>query len=229
MRRWRLQKAIEFFDKAIEVDSNCAMAHAWRACSLSNYVGWSPGEYGDNWIDQCADSVIRSLEIDPNDHEAHRIMGAISLQSGDFELARHHQERAMQLFPSDAYIMSKNAALLVYLGEPEKALETVQHAMRINPFCPDDLFVDEGMCYFWLEKYNNAANCFRKIKTPSRESLFYFAATLFKLGDEKNATETLQQAVKLTDLSLEDFLLTQHYQNPELQHQRKEILQAIPV
>ena len=55
------KKAIEFFDKAIEVDFNCARDHAWWACSLSNYVGWSPDEYGDNWIDQCADSVIRSL------------------------------------------------------------------------------------------------------------------------------------------------------------------------
>ena len=223
------KKAVEFFDKAIEVDPECARAHAWRACSLSNYVGWAPEEYGENWIDQCADSVIRSLEIDQNDHEAHRIMGAISLQRSDFELARHHQERAMELCPSDAYIMGKNAALLVYLGEPEKALEIVQHAMRINPFCPDDLFVDEGMCYFWLEKYSNAANCFRKIKTPSRESLFYFAATLFKLEEEKKSAETLKQAFKMTDMSVEDFLLTQHYQNPELKQQLQEILQSIPI
>jgi len=230
MLRLRMQKkAVEFFDKAIEVDPECARAHAWRACSLSNYVVWAPEEYGENWIDQCADSVIRSLEIDQNDHEAHRIMGAISLQRSDFELARHHQERAMELCPSDAYIMGKNAALLVYLGEPEKALEIVQHAMRINPFCPDDLFVDEGMCYFWLEKYSNAANCFRKIKTPSRESLFYFAATLFKLEEEKKSAETLKQAFKMTDMSVEDFLLTQHYQNPELKQQLQEILQSIPI
>ena len=141
------KKAVEFFDKAIEVDPNCARAHAWRACSLANYDDWDPDEYGGNLIDLCSDSVIRSLEIDPNDHEAHRIMGAISLVKGDFELALHHQERAMQLCPSDAYIMGKNAALLVYLGKPEKALEIVKHAMRINPFCPDELFVDEGMCY----------------------------------------------------------------------------------
>ena len=223
------KKAVEFFDQAIEVDPNCARAHAWRACSLSNYVGWRPDEYGEDWIDQCADSVIRSLEIDQNDHEAHRIMGAISLVRGDFELARHHQERAMELCPSDAYIMGKNAALLVYLGEPEKALEIVQHAMRINPFCPDDLFVDEGMCYFWLEKYSNAANCFRKIKTPSRESLFYFAATLFKLEEEKKSAETLKQAFKMTDMSVEDFLLTQHYQNPELKQELREILESIPI
>ncbi len=223
------KKAVEFFDQAIEVDPNCARAHAWRACSLSNYVGWRPDEYGEDWIDQCADSVIRSLEIDQNDHEAHRIMGAISLVRGDFELARHHQERAMELCPSDAYIMGKNAALLVYLGEPEKALEIVQHAMRINPFCPDDLFVDEGMCYFWLGKYSEAVNCFRKMKTPDRESVFYLTASLSKLGEGIKSAETLKQAFKMTDLSVEDFLLTQHYQNPELKQELREILQSIPI
>ena len=223
------KKAVEFFDQAIEVDPNCARAHAWRACSLSNYVGWRPDEYGEDWLDQCADSVIRSLEIDKNDHEAHRIMGAISLVRGDFELARHHQERAMELCPSDAYIMGKNAALLVYLGEPEKALEIVQHAMRINPFCPDDLFVDEGMCYFWLGKYSEAVNCFRKMKTPDRESVFYLTASLSKLGEGIKSAETLKQAFKMTDLSVEDFLLTQHYQNPELNQELREILQSIPI
>ena len=223
------KKAVEFFDQAIEVDPNCARAHAWRACSLSNYVGWRPDEYGEDWIDQCADSVIRSLEIDQNDHEAHRIMGAISLVRGDFELARHHQERAMELCPSDAYIMGKNAALLVYLGEPEKALEIVQHAMRINPFCPDDLFVDEGMCYFWLGKYSEAVNCFRKMKTPDRESIFYLTASLSKLGEEIKSAETLKQAFKMTDLSVEDFLLTQHYQNPELKQELRKILESIPI
>ena len=223
------KKAVEFFDQAIEVDPNCARAHAWRACSLSNYVGWRPDEYGEDWIDQCADSVIRSLEIDQNDHEAHRIMGAISLVRGDFELARHHQERAMELCPSDAYIMGKNAALLVYLGEPEKALEIVKHAMRINPFCPDDLFVDEGMCYFWLGKYSEAVNCFRKMKTPDRESIFYLTASLSKLGEGIKSAETLKQAFKMTDLSVEDFLLTQHYQNPELKQELREILESIPI
>jgi len=223
------KKAVEFFDQAIEVDPNCARAHAWRACSLSNYVGWRPDEYGEDWIDQCADSVIRSLEIDQNDHEAHRIMGAISLVRGDFELARHHQERAMELCPSDAYIMGKNAALLVFLGEPEKALEIVQHAMRINPFCPDDLFVDEGMCYFWLGKYSEAVNCFRKMKTPDRESIFYLTASLSKLGEGIKSAETLKQAFKMTDLSVEDFLLTQHYQNPELKQVLREILESIPI
>lgn len=70
---------------------------------------------------------------------------------------------------------------------------------------------------------------FRKIKTPSRESLFYFAATLAKLGEKQKSAETLTQALKMTDLRVKDFLVTQHYQNPELKQELREILESIPI
>ena len=73
-------------------------------------------------LEECTESVKKALEIDPNDHEAHRIMGSISLNLGNFDTAQYHHERAKELCPSDAYIMGKNAALLVYLGEPGKPL-----------------------------------------------------------------------------------------------------------
>ena len=223
------RKAIELFEKAIEVDPNYARAYAWRACSLANYSAWCPDKLGDNVIEQCTASVTRALEIDSNDHEAHRIMGAISLRKGNFELAQHHSERAMELCPSDAYIIGKNAALLVYLGEPEKALETVRRAMRINPFCPDDLFADEGMCHFWLQNYSEAAKCFRKMKNQTWENLFYLAASFSKLGEEENSVETLNKVINTTGLSVEDFVQTQNYKNSDQTRELQEILESIQV
>ena len=156
-------------------------------------------------------------------------MGAISLRKGNFELAQHHSERAMELCPSDAYIMGKNAALLVYLGEPEKALETVRRAMRINPFCPDDLFADEGMCHFWLQNYSEAAKCFRKMKNQTWENLFYLAASFSKLGEEENSVETLNKVIKTTGQSVEDFIQTQNYKNSDQTRELQEILESIQV
>jgi len=179
-------------------------------------------------LDKCTASVTKALEIDPNDHEAHRIMGAISMEKGNFELARHHHERAKQLCPSDAYIMGKNAALLVYLGDPEKALETVHWAMRINPFCPDDLYIDEGMCHYWLKDYKEAINCFKKIKTQNRDSLFYLAASLAKADRENESTEALHLAIQTTDMNVENFVNTQRYQNPDYNRELLEVLESIP-
>jgi len=222
------KKAVQLFDQAIEIDPNYARAHAWRACSMANYRSWCPEEFGNSLLDECTASVKKALEIDPNDHEAHRIMGAISLNIGNFDLAKYHHERAKELCPSDAYILGKNAALLVYLGEPEKALETVRKAMRINPFCPDDLFIDEGMCHFWLQNYIEAAKCFKKIKTPCKESLFYLAASLAKLGEQKQSTEILKESIKTSNMSVKEFVKTQGYKENEMKKELQQILDSIP-
>ena len=93
--------------------------------------------------------------------------------------------------------MEKYAAVLVYLGESEKALETVQKALRINPFCPDDLFEDEGRCHFWLGDYERAVESFRKIKTPNMTSPFYLSMALHKTRDQKNLLKRFRKPLYL--------------------------------
>ena len=148
---------------------------------MANTAGWYPDDFDDNWFDDCTASVTRALEIDSNDPEAHRIMGAIKLVTGDFDLARYHHERAVELCPSDAYIRSRYASLLIYLGEPQQALDEIHRAMRVDPFCPDVLFEDEGMGYYWLQDYTNSIERLRKVKLPTRIILFYLAAALVSL------------------------------------------------
>ncbi len=223
------EKALEYFEKAIEINPNYARAHAWRACSLANNVGWKPDEYPENWIDDCTASAKKALEIDPDDAEGHRIMGAIYLGSEDFELAQHHLERALELCPSDSYMMVKNASLQIFLGDPEKALVVLKRAMRANPFCSDDLFEDEGMCHFWLSDFEAAVQSFRKIKTPTVNSLFYFAAALQKKGDPEKSIETLKKAVKVSDKSVEQFVESEHYKDQKLKQELQEILESISV
>ena len=84
------RKAHELFNKAIEIDPNYARAHAWRACSMANTAGWYPDDFDDNWFADCTAGVTRALAIDFTDPDAHRIMGAIKLVTGDFDLARYH-------------------------------------------------------------------------------------------------------------------------------------------
>ena len=100
--------------------------------------------------------------------------------------------------------------------------------MRINPFCPDDLFEDEGMCHFWLGDYERAVESFRKIKTPNMASPFYLAMALHKTGDLKKSAELLQKAFNISGKSIDEFLEKQHYQDPERKKLLREILESIP-
>ena len=221
------RKANELFNKAIEIDPNYARAHAWSACSLANKAGWYPQDMEDTWFDDCIASVTRALEIDSNDPEAHRIMGAIKLSGGDFELATYHHERAVELCPSDAYIRSRYASLLIYLGQPEQALDEIHRAMRIDPFCPDVLFEDEGMSYYWLGQFTEAIDSLRKVKVPTRNSLFYHACALAKSEQTEKATETLKQAITTHDMTVERFVASQEYKDQEKREELLETLQTI--
>ena len=227
LTRSEASKALELFEKAIETDPTYARAYAWRACSLSNAAGWDPESYPENWFDICHASATRALELDPDDHEANRIMGAISLFLRDFDLARHHHDRAEELCPSDSYILGKNAEMRLYLGNAEEGLEKVTWAMRINPFCPDDLLEKDGKCRYWLEDFEGALASFKKMRTESRDGLFYSAATFKKLGREEEALDMLRRGIRLADVSIEAFVESQPFQDQARNRELQEVLESI--
>ncbi|MAT00381.1 MAG: adenylate/guanylate cyclase domain-containing protein [Rhodobacteraceae bacterium] len=209
------EKAYSLFKQATELDPNYARAHAWRACSLANYQSWDKEAAGSNWMEECSESVSRALEIDPEEAEAHRIMGSIKMISGDFQSGRYHHEKAKDLCPSDAYIAAKYATALIYMGEPEQALEEIKRAMRLDPFCPDVLFEDEGIVNFCMNDFENAIKSFSKLKSATKNSLFYSAASYSKLNDKEKATELLAQALNLSGETVDQYLKGQQYEKPE--------------
>ncbi len=223
------EKVAELFSKAVEADPGYARAYAWQACSMANVVQWVPDRYGENWLETCLNSVTRALEIDSDDAEVHRILGAIRLVKSEFDAALHHHERARELCPSDTYIMAKYATMLIYFGEPEKALEEITKAKRIDPFCPDILFEDEGICYYWLDSFHEAVASFGNLKVPTRNSLFYLAATYVKIENVEQAKVTLAEAVSMSKLTIEDFINTQNYKKKDQSSSLLGILKSIAV
>ena len=209
------------------MDPGYARAYAWRACSMANVAEWYRDRFEDDWIVDCTASVAKALEIDPNDPEAHRIMGSIKLHKGDFDLAEYHHQKALELCPSDAYIRARYATLLIYLGQAEEALEQIHIAMRVDPFCPDLLFEDEGISYYCLEKFDQAVSSLKKLKVPTKNSLFYLAAAFFSLGQLEKAGETLSQATMTTGFDINRFIESQVYREESQKKHLEETLRSI--
>ena len=130
-------------------------------------------------------------------------MGAIKLQfEGDMDTAIFHHQKAIEICPSDTFHIARYALLLVYLGEPENGLEEIKKAMRIDPFCSDLMFEVHGTCLFWLGNYNDAINSYKKMKIDTRDSLFYTAASLKKLGQQEQASDILKQAINTLNMPI---------------------------
>tara|TARA_B100001013_G_C24290991_1_gene316805 strand:- start:127 stop:474 length:348 start_codon:yes stop_codon:yes gene_type:complete len=114
------------------------------------------------------------------------------------------------------------------LGKPEKALEEIVNAKRIDPFCPDILFEDEGICYYWLDRLLEAAETFNKLQIPTRNSLFYLAATYNQIGDADKASTVLKEASSMSNLGVEEFVQLQKYKDANQSQKLLDTLSMIP-
>ena len=208
------QKAVELFEKAIEVEPSYARAHAWRACTLSNLADWE--ESPDPKIFENAfESAKLALELDSNEPEVHRIMGALKLWfERDHEMARYHFEKARELCPSDVFIISRYAIMLIYFAEFDKALEELERAKRLDPFSHDLLFGPEAICHYWLDNPEEALKTFKKVKVK-KNYLFYIALAYKKSGDSDKASENLKEAYALTGMNNDSFIGSQPFKDQE--------------
>jgi len=219
------ENAVKLFEQAIEVEPSYARAHAWRACSLGNLADWEENPDPDMFA-SAIESANLALELDPNEPEVHRIMGSIKLWfERDHELGKYHFEKARELCPSDVYIISRYATMLIYFGEFDKALSELVRAMRLDPFSHDLLFGPEGLCHYWLGNYNQAVDSFRKVKVL-KNHLFYLALTYLKKGDRDTAQEKLKEAQAVTGLDIASFVNSEPYVSKETIETLKNELQG---
>ena len=207
------REAVKWFTKAIEADPTYAAAYAWRTCSAS----WlSEFDFESGVRD-----VNRALELDPHDPEANRIMAAVDLLQGNFDGARLHSQRAMELNPSDAYIKARSAGILTYLGEPERALTLLDEADALDPFLPVVCLDERGVTLYALDRFQDALNAFSALAFQTTRSRLYRAAALIALTRKDDARKVIREAMAGgIALSVGGFMHEESYRHSE----RRQIL-----
>src|SRR5262249_8489313 len=125
--------AEKFFARAAELDFSYVHAHAQRAIALTVLY----------WLDLEPDRLRRAeacaqvvLSLDDHDSTSHEAMGYVALHQRKFDLAGIHLDRAVSLNPNDVAIAGDRAHWLIRSGRPEEALQSLEAAMRRDPFSP---------------------------------------------------------------------------------------------
>jgi adenylate cyclase len=220
--------AQRLIDQAIALDPDYAHAHAWKACIV-----------GQAWVySWCADrdaawqTVNDELEIalaqDDNDADVHRILAAVHLSRGDHDGAEYHQQRGLALNPNYDLIVVQQGELYTWLGLPEKGVEWIRKAMRLNPHHPERFWNHLGRAYFVARNYGEAANAFRRIGQPDKFHHAFLAACAAMQGEETTAA-THAQSVLAGDpqFTVAAYLDTLHYHlDSDLAHHREALLKA---
>ena len=142
-------------------------------------------------------------------------------------MAKYHFEKARELCPSDVFIISRYAIMLIYFGEFEKALSELERAKRLDPFSHDLLFGPEAICQYWLDNPEEALQTFKKVKVK-KNYLFYIALSHKKKGDAGQASENLKEAYALTGMDNDAFIGSQPFKDKETISVLKDELAGIP-
>jgi adenylate cyclase len=201
------KQAVAWFERAIEADPTYALPYAWWACSATLLPDFD--------VDKGLRYTKKSLELDPNNAEAHRIMASYQMWLGNYDAAEHHVCRAMALNPSNAYIRARSAAFYTFNHQPERALELIAEAEALDPFLPVWCLEEKGVALFNLGRYNEALSAFDRLSFQTFRSCGYAAACAMALGDQERAQNALAEAVAIfPDLTVSKILSREYYRDP---------------
>lgn len=184
-----VHEAMAWFERSMAADPGFGRPFAMHVCSWSNLPSFD--------LNRAEQQVAHALALDPSDPEAHRIMGAIKMKSGDFVSARYHHIRAHELAPNDAYILGRSAAFYVYAGEAERALEMLDRAETLDPFLPVWITEERVAALYALSRFEDMMRVALTLPFQTRRKSLYQVAASMACGDAGKAEFLVRQALSL--------------------------------
>jgi TolB-like protein/Flp pilus assembly protein TadD len=126
------RKAVGYFDQAIELDPNYALAYAERSEAWS-FIGDLTGQRATAWPKSKADAE-KAVAIAPELAEAHAALGWIRFFV-DWKFAEGLRElkRAKELSPPNPTANDLLARAIVYLGRIDEAERQARYAVELDP------------------------------------------------------------------------------------------------
>ncbi len=156
-----LEKSVEYFDQAIEKDSNYALAYAGLADAWFSR-GWYGYVVPKEAYERARSAATRALEIDERLAEGHAILAAIkTTYEWDWQGAEREFKLAIQLNPNYATAHQRYSLFLPTQGRLDEAISEAKKAREIDPL---SLPINEnvGDILYLARRYDLATEQLRK-------------------------------------------------------------------
>jgi TolB-like protein/Flp pilus assembly protein TadD len=147
------REARRILAEAVAKDPGYAPAHAALGWAHFEHAinGWT--EFPDRANGEAEREAHAALAIDPDLASASRLLGAVFLRRGQFDLALAEFDRALLANPSDARSYDYRGNALMWSGDHAAALASLQAAQKLNPAFG---YIDLGMVHFLTGRYREA-------------------------------------------------------------------------
>jgi tetratricopeptide (TPR) repeat protein/tRNA A-37 threonylcarbamoyl transferase component Bud32 len=182
--------ALPFFQRAVDLDPNFAMAYAWMGI-----VYWNRNEAGRG-----AENARKAFALREkvSEQERFNIEGIYYISAtGELEKAAQTFEQWQQTYPRDAAAYGHLGFVSAALGNWEKALEEHRAALRLDPNNGAN-YVNLGYAYINLNRLDEAEAVFKQMEDHKLENEMllwnrYFLA--FLKGDAAQMAQLVSAAM----------------------------------
>jgi len=220
-------QAREFFKQAVAFDPTYARAHSNIAFTyVSEFiVGRVTGL--EETMKRAQKYAAVAQALDPTSGQVHMIKSVIHMWEKDLTRAETSIRTSLSLAPNYADAYAQLASVLTYKnsanGNPEKGLQAIRTAKRLNPLFTFFYLVQEGRAYFQMRQYERSALVFEQVIERNPHFLLgrlYLAASYAHLTRLDDANWEIQEVLTLSPkISLEYEEAQAPFQSPsDLQH-----------
>jgi serine/threonine-protein kinase len=195
-----IERSLELFEKALEIDPNFALAHVGVAdvfIAAALFETMPPSEA----LPLARVAAERARQLDDSLPEVYAALGAISLfHDWDFLAARRLLERGISLNPSNVSAYTWLSMYYALRGDTEMALEWSRRGIQVDPLAAPATYA-ELFTLYTAQRFEEAAECARRVLSLNpgyAEGHRCLGASLLALGQTGPALESLRQAIALS-------------------------------
>ena len=191
--------------QATELDPSFALAHASLAFVRTSQVeeGWSDDP--NTALAEALAEAKRAVALDNSDGYAHASLAYVLLRFGEFEQAQHEIDMALSLNPNHVNIIMTGGWVSIVNCDPERAIEMIKRARRLNPFMGTWELWTLGQANLDAKRYQDALESFAKVLDPPTGMFLEAAICHAYLGEEDDARTNLRKYLARARRELSSF------------------------
>ena len=195
-----LEKSIEFFNRAIDLDP--AYAGAYGELSRTYfYVGLFGIGHPGEMFPKARANAAKALELDETVASAHIALAAVHIfYDWDWAAAEAESKRAVELSPGESVTHAHFADYLSIMGRHSEAIAAYSRVLDLDPI--SRVYIGHfGLILYRARRYDESiAQCQKALEIDPQyaNGLWFLALSLEQKGDLPGAIAKLEKAVNLS-------------------------------
>jgi TolB-like protein/DNA-binding winged helix-turn-helix (wHTH) protein/Flp pilus assembly protein TadD len=201
-------KAIEYFQRAVDLDTTHAPAHAGLSVAYSTAALYGVLPFKDA-LPKAKVAAKRALELDESRAEAHVALGIImNLYDRDWAGADRELKRALELAPNNMLAHSWYGKYLTDMGRFDEAIAVRRHALDLDPLSiPANDFL--GWTLLYAGHYDESIRQYLKLIEIEPGNAYFYVWISGSYLATHDYEKTIAACRKALELGPEDqFVLT---------------------